>query len=90
MVTDTEFLISVSKRDPDALSKLPELEDENVAVKLPAMAILEFFVGELGATQFKKMKGDAAIAATVDVEVEPVLTRNVDDFERLGVEVEPH
>jgi len=32
--------------------------------------------------------GDAIIAATAEVVEEPVLTRNVEDFERLGVTVE--
>ena len=32
--------------------------------------------------------GDVIIGATADVVEEPVLTRNVDDFERLNVEVE--
>ncbi|WP_313691654.1 type II toxin-antitoxin system VapC family toxin [Halorarum halobium] len=34
--------------------------------------------------------GDAIIGATADVVDEPVLTRNVDDFERLGVETETY
>lgn len=34
--------------------------------------------------------GDAIIAATAEVVEEPVLTRNVDDFERLGVDVESY
>jgi hypothetical protein len=38
-------------------------------------------IGDLGATQFKKEKGDAAIGATADIEWEPFLTRNVEDFE---------
>lgn len=33
---------------------------------------------------------DAHIAATADVLDEPVLTRNVDDFEALGVEIETY
>ena len=32
--------------------------------------------------------GDVIIAATAEVVEEPVLTRNVEDFERLGVEIE--
>lgn len=35
-------------------------------------------------------KGDAAIAATAIREEEPVLTRNTDDFETLGIEVESY
>jgi predicted nucleic acid-binding protein len=34
--------------------------------------------------------GDVIIAATADIVEEPVLTRNVDDFERLGVDVETY
>ena len=34
--------------------------------------------------------GDVIIAATADVVDEPVLTRNVDDFERLGATVETY
>lgn len=34
--------------------------------------------------------GDVIIAATADVRDEPVLTRNVEDFERLDVEVETY
>lgn len=34
--------------------------------------------------------GDVIIGATADVVDEPVLTRNVDDFERLGVEIETY
>lgn len=34
--------------------------------------------------------GDVIIGATADVVEEPVLTRNVDDFERLDVEVESY
>ncbi|MFA1612260.1 type II toxin-antitoxin system VapC family toxin [Halobellus rubicundus] len=34
--------------------------------------------------------GDVIIGATAAVVGEPVLTRNVDDFERLGVDVEPY
>lgn len=34
--------------------------------------------------------GDVIIAATANVVDEPVLTRNVDDFERLGVDIESY
>jgi tRNA(fMet)-specific endonuclease VapC len=34
--------------------------------------------------------GDAIIAATADIVEEPVLTRNVEDFERLGVDIETY
>jgi predicted nucleic acid-binding protein len=34
--------------------------------------------------------GDVIIGATADVVEEPVLTRNVEDFERLGVDVESY
>jgi predicted nucleic acid-binding protein len=34
--------------------------------------------------------GDAIIGATADVVEEPVITRNIEEFERLGVEVETY
>lgn len=34
--------------------------------------------------------GDVIIGATADVVEEPVLTRNVEDFERLGVDIETY
>lgn len=34
--------------------------------------------------------GDVIIGATAAVIEEPVLTRNVDDFDRLDVEIEPY
>ena len=34
--------------------------------------------------------GDVIIAATAEVVEEPVLTRNLKDFERLGVEIETY
>lgn len=33
---------------------------------------------------------DVIIGATADIVDEPVLTRNIDDFDRIGVEVEPY
>jgi predicted nucleic acid-binding protein len=44
--------------------------------------------GELGNDGSPVGDSDAIIAATAEVVDEPVLTRNVDDFERLGVEIE--
>lgn len=35
-------------------------------------------------------KGDAAVAAAAEREGEPVLTRNIEDFEKLGVAVESY
>ena len=128
MIADTDFLISLIDRDPNAHAKLRELEDDGVPVKIPAMALLELFIGvgaamtdeeertirgiiqshrivpmdeeiamragrrigAIDASRMKKNKGDAAIGATADVEGEPVLTRNVDDFEALGFEVESY
>ncbi len=55
--------------------------DENVAMRAGIN------IGEIDASTLKKRKGDAAIAATAEIEGEPVLTRNVDDFERLDVDV---
>ncbi|WP_435194701.1 PIN domain-containing protein [Natronomonas sp. EA1] len=124
MIADTDFLIALSGRDADAHAKLAALEEEGVPIKIPAMAMLEFYIGvgavatpdqekdarrvlsqhpfvpmdaeiamragrrirELDAKQFKK--GEAAIGATAEVEGEKVLTRNVEDFEKMGFEVE--
>lgn len=58
--------------------------DEDVAIRAGRR------IGELNASAFKREKGDAAIGATADVAGEPVLTRNVADFERLGFEVETY
>lgn len=58
--------------------------DERIAMRAGIM------IGEGNTSAMKKRKGDAAIAATADIEGEPVLTRNVDDFERFGVEIESY
>jgi predicted nucleic acid-binding protein len=34
--------------------------------------------------------GDVIVGATAEVVAEPVLTRNIDDFERLGVDIETY
>lgn len=47
-------------------------------------------IAEAGTSRFKKRKGDAVIAATAAIAGEPVLTRNREDFERLGVDVESY
>ena len=47
-------------------------------------------IGEGDVSTMKKRKGDAAIAATADIEGEPVCTRNVDDFERFDVDIETY
>lgn len=124
MIADTSFLIDLMKGDEGAHAKLRDLEERNVPVKIPAMAVLELGIGigaeltdeeasavtavlephpivpmdrrialragtrigEVDASTMKKRKGDAAIGATAEVEGEPVITRNVDDFERLGFE----
>jgi len=128
MIADTDFLIDLMKRDAGARQKLRELESGGIPVKIPAMAVLELYIGvgaemtddeerkvravlqphpfvpmtdeisrlagrrigEGDTSKLKKNKGDAAIGATGDVEGEPVLTRNVDDFEALGVDVETY
>ena len=128
MILDTSFVLDLLDGDEGAVAKAEELECDGVTTKLPAMTILELYVGigaavdkdeerrirrvidplpvvpldedvairagrrigELSASSFKREKGDAAIGATADVAGEPVLTRNVDDFERLGFEVETY
>lgn len=46
--------------------------------------------GELANDGNTVADGDVIIGATADIIDEPVLTRNVDDFERLGVAVETY
>ncbi|WP_251329604.1 PIN domain-containing protein [Haloplanus pelagicus] len=128
MIADTDFLIDLMKRDAGARQKLRELEAGGIPVKIPAMAVLELYIGvgaemtddeeqkvrqvlqphpfvpmtdeisrlagrrigEGNTAKLKKNKGDAAIGATGEIEGEPVLTRNVDDFEAFGVDVETY
>jgi predicted nucleic acid-binding protein len=128
MIADTDFLIDLIERDPAAHKKLRELEAGNVPVKIPAMAMLELYIGvgaemtddeerrvrevlephpfvpmsaeiarlagmrigEGNTSKLKKNKGDAAIGATGEIEGEPVLTKNVDDFEAFGFDVETY
>ena len=47
-------------------------------------------IGALDPSTDKRKKGDAVIAATAVIEGEPVVTRNVDDFERYDVDVEKY
>lgn len=126
MIADTDLLISLLKDDDAAIRKVRELEAEAVPIKIPAMAVLELYIGvgaeltddeesrvrsilsgypilpmtsevamragrrigEGNVSSLKRKKGDAAIAATAQLEGEPVVTRNVDDFEALGATVE--
>lgn len=128
MIADTDFLLSLLEADEGALRKLRELEAENVPIKIPAMAVLELYVGigaelseaearrvdriidahsvvgmdrtiatragrRIGTTEASRLmknKGDAAIGATADAEGEAILTRNVDNFEALGFDVETY
>lgn len=65
------------------LSGVPRVDmDSRIAERTGRM------IGALDPSTYKRKKGDAVIAATAAVEGEPVVTRNVDDFERYGVEVE--
>lgn len=128
MILDTSFVLDLLDGEEGAVAKAEELEREGVTMELPAMTVLELYIGigagvdedeerqirrvidplpvipldeeiamragrrigEAGSSSFKRRKGDAAIGATADVGGQPVLTRNVDDFERLGFEVESY
>lgn len=46
--------------------------------------------GELQAEGSPVGDGDVIVGATADIVAEPVLTRNVEDFERLGVAIETY
>jgi hypothetical protein len=47
-------------------------------------------IGEGNTSELKKNKGGAAIGATGETIDEPVLTRNADDFEAFGFDVETY
>ncbi|MDS0295598.1 PIN domain-containing protein [Halogeometricum luteum] len=126
MILDTAFVLDLLDGDEGAVSKAEQLEADGAVLKMPAMTVLELYIGigtgaaddseerrirrviddlpfvpmdeevsrragrRLGESGAARRKGDAAIAATAEIAGEPVLTRNVDDFERLGVEVETY
>ena len=45
MIAETDFLIDLMKRDAGARQKLRELEAGGIPVKIPAMAVLELYIG---------------------------------------------
>jgi predicted nucleic acid-binding protein len=45
MIADTDFLISLADDDPGAVRTVAELEDRNEPIKIPTMALLEFYIG---------------------------------------------
>jgi predicted nucleic acid-binding protein len=47
-------------------------------------------IGERDVKTLEEKKGDAAIGSIAEIEGEPVLTRNVGDFEALGFDVETY
>ncbi|WP_311171090.1 PIN domain-containing protein [Halobellus ordinarius] len=126
MILDTAFVLDLLAGDEGATEKAEELEVSGVAMKMPAMAVTELYIGVgtgvanereerrirgiiesvpfvpmdlqlsrragrmVGETGTDVGKGDAAIAAVAERADEPVLTRNVDDFEELGVDIETY
>lgn len=126
MILDTAFVLDLLEADEGAVAKAEELEADGVVLKMPAMTVLELYIGIgtgvaddaeeleirriieslpfismdaeiskragrlLGEAGGSRRKGDAAIAATAERKDEPILTRNVDDFEQLGVQVETY
>lgn len=124
MIIDTSYALDLLDEDADAFEKGVELMTEHTPLKLPAMTVMELFVG-YGATENEEEArqvenaiaghpiiemdemvarkagqiagrtgldpGDAAIAATALLLDEPVLTRNVKDFERIdGISIETY
>lgn len=122
MILDTAFVVDVIDEDDGALEKVTEMERADVVPKVPAMTLLELYIGVglvarsrseeqrvkrvIGSLPFVELtdamamkagriigelkrqdrtlkKGDAAVGAAGLVLDEPVLTRNVDDFERI-------
>lgn len=126
MILDTAFVLDLLDGDEGAVATAEELEAGGVVLKMPAMTVLELYIGigtgvasdaeerqirriiddlpfvpmdeevsrragrRLGESETTRRKGDAAIAATAEIAGEPVLTRNVDDFEQLGADVETY
>lgn len=88
-----ELYIGVGAEFSDAEErKVRQIIDEHQVIEMDEHISMRAGrrIGERGPAQFKKNKGDAAIGATAEVEGEKVLTRNVDDFEALGFEVEEY
>ena len=132
MILDSEFLLSLSKRDADAFEKSAELHDEGEEMKIPLPAVLEIYYGayftesdeemrkmnnlmlmyhfadadagtmehgaELVANADRNSPGnesdisneDAVIGAIAEEQGDSVLTRNEDDFQKLGVSHESY
>ena len=124
MIVDTSYALDLLDEDADAFEKGVELMAEHTPLKLPAMTVMELFIG-YGATENEEEArqvenaiaghpiidmdervarktgwiagqtgldpGDAAIGATALLLDEPVLTRNVKDFERIdGLAIETY
>jgi len=77
-----ELRKEVEKIDRAVGSKPTVKMDDEIAKEAGRM------IGELKREGEPVGRGDAVIGATALVRGEPVLTRNTEDFERLGVEVE--
>ena len=124
MIIDTSYVLDLLAEDQAAFEKGTELMDANTPLRVPAMTLMELFIG-YGATgddeearqaenaimghpfveidellsrkagwiagQTGLDLGDAAIGATALHLDEPVLTRNVSDFERIdGLSIETY
>lgn len=122
MIEDTTFIVDLLRGDPDALTRLEQLEARNVPEKLSAITALELYEGlvqlqtqeaekqairdvlrskavvpmhheiarqagvlsgELRAKGAQIDREDCIIAATALQADEPVLTRNVNHFNRI-------
>ncbi|GGJ13835.1 hypothetical protein GCM10008995_24640 [Halobellus salinus] len=82
MILDTAFVLDLLGGDEGAVRKAEELEESGAPMRLPAMTVTELYIG-IGT-------GVAAVAAAAEREGEPVLTRHIEDFEKLGVAVESY
>jgi predicted nucleic acid-binding protein len=124
MIVDTSYVLDLLDGDEDAFQKGRELTDARTPLLIPAMTIVELFIG-YGATEDEEEArtvenvllghpvieideviarragwvagqtgidlGDAVIGATAVARDEPVLTRNVKDFEKIdGIEIEAY
>jgi predicted nucleic acid-binding protein len=73
MIVDTSYILDLLDGDREVFETGQELVAGPTPLKIPTMTIVELFVG---------------YGATANQPDEPVLTRNVEDFERIdGVEI---
>ena len=92
MILDTTYFLGLKHQGPVAFEKGLELRESAVPVRVPTHVFFELLYG-VGATQGEEEQRRVENVlmgyppATAD---ERVLTRSVEDFEALGVEIEAY